>query len=319
MPEHVYELGTVEASEAIIQDLYLSLRSQLFKWSRVTKQTPQPKMGYIGQHLTSVVTGYPGGRSGARGKDLVLPGGDSAEIKTCYRVDQLGSCNACGSVVASVETECAVCGSENVERKDDSKWLLSPRHDAEMRAFFDPKAYYFVLFDFEDLNDPTTINVRIWEVDPRSPGFVYCMVDYYGNIRSRSSSKAPFNLWPFSLKFQLMRPTLIYKSTIDSDNNIETHIFPGQRGEPATMPLAPLTQFKRSTGFTLSMAEAIATRFVSERLEPMPKGTLLDLLQTIREYGAWDEDELASVVRNSMYRPLIEAHGQWLPSELQLR
>lgn len=313
MPDHLYELGTIEASEAIIQDLYLSLRTQLFKWSQVTKQTPQPKMGYIGQHLTSVVTGYPGGRSGARGKDLILPDGESAEIKTCYRVDQLGSCNNCGSVVASVETECAVCGSEDVERKDDSKWLLSPRHDAEMRAFFDPKAYYFVLFDFEDLNDPTTINVRIWEVDPKDPGFVYCMVDYYGNIRSRSTSKAPFNLWPFSLKFQLMRPTLIYHSTIDSDNHIETLTFPGQRGEPIMTGLDPLTSFKRSTGFTLDMAIAVARRFMGGSVDAMPKGKLLDLLETVRGYGAWDEDELVAVVRDAMYRPLLAAHSDWIP------
>ena len=42
-------------------------------------------MGYIGQHLVSVVTGFPGGKSGARGYDLVMDNGHYGEIKTCYK------------------------------------------------------------------------------------------------------------------------------------------------------------------------------------------------------------------------------------------
>ena len=106
-----YTLGTIEASEALIKDLYIDLRAKVNAWSKITQQTPQARMGYVGQHLVSVVTGYPGGKSGARGYDLVIDDERHGEIKTCYRVDQLGSCNACGAVVSSLETECAVCGS----------------------------------------------------------------------------------------------------------------------------------------------------------------------------------------------------------------
>ncbi len=313
-----YELGTVEASEEIIQDLYLSLRTQLFKWSRVTKQTPQPKMGYIGQHLTSVVTGFPGGRSGARGKDLVLPNGMSAEIKTCYRVDQLGSCRACGALVAAVETQCAVCYSDDVKRKDDSKWLLKPRNDDEMAAFFDPASYYFVLFDFEDLDDPTEINVRIWDVDPRTPGFVFAITDYYVNIGRNSASSAPFNLWPYSLKFQLMRPTLIYHSKIDSDNNVDTLIFPGLVGAPVPAKLDPLTTFKPSTGFKVEMAREIAAAFGASGAEAETKSRMLDRLHKIRERDAWDDDRLLSVVTEAMYGPLVADHNRWFPEGVDL-
>lgn len=104
-----YTLGTIEASEALIKDLYIDLRAKVNAWSKITQQTPQARMGYVGQHLVSVVTGYPGGKSGARGYDLVIDDERHGEIKTCYRVDQLGSCNACGAVVSSLETECAVC------------------------------------------------------------------------------------------------------------------------------------------------------------------------------------------------------------------
>ena len=94
-------------------------------------------MGYVGQHLVSVVTGYPGGKSGARGYDLVIDDERHGEIKTCYRVDQLGSCNACGAVVSSLETECAVCGSTSINRKDDSKWLIAIRNNDEFAKLLD--------------------------------------------------------------------------------------------------------------------------------------------------------------------------------------
>lgn len=67
-----YTLGTIEASEALIKDLYIDLRAKVNAWSKITQQTPQARMGYVGQHLVSVVTGYPGGKSGARGYDLCL-------------------------------------------------------------------------------------------------------------------------------------------------------------------------------------------------------------------------------------------------------
>ena len=67
-----YRLGTIEASEALIKDLYINLRKKVNAWSEITKQTSQARMGYIGQHLTSIVTGYPGGKSGARGYDIIV-------------------------------------------------------------------------------------------------------------------------------------------------------------------------------------------------------------------------------------------------------
>lgn len=196
-----YTLGTIEASEALIKDLYIDLRAKVNAWSKITQQTPQARMGYVGQHLVSVVTGYPGGKSGARGYDLVIDDERHGEIKTCYRVDQLGSCNACGAVVSSLETECAVCSSTSINRKDDSKWLIAIRNNDEFAKLLDPYRYYFVLFEFESIYDSNNNDIiaSIWEVDPKSKGFAYCMIDYYLNIRSQSTSKAPFNMWPHML------------------------------------------------------------------------------------------------------------------------
>lgn len=223
-----YKLGTIEASEALIKDLYIDLRTKVNAWSEITQQTPQARMGYIGQHLVSVVTGYPGGKSGARGYDLVISQNQYGEIKTCYRVDQLGACNKCSAVVSSLETECAVCGSSDINRKDDSKWLISIRNDDEFTRILDPQYYYFVLFEFESIYDNTNNNIiaSIWEVNPKNKGFAYCMMDYYLNIRSKSTSKAPFNMWPYALKFALTEPTLIYRSKITMEGDIITDIFP---------------------------------------------------------------------------------------------
>src|SRR5690625_459528 len=181
-----YQLGELEASEQLIKDLYIDLRKSVLKWSAITHQTPQARMGYIGQHLVSVVTGYPGSKSGARGYDLVLSQTKHAEIKTCYRVDQLGSCLNCGTVVSSIEQRCSNCSSKKIMRKDDSKWLLSFRNDDEFAQMLDPEYYYFVLFEFEDITSSHNQNIvaSIWEVDPTTKGFGYCLIDYYMNIRS---------------------------------------------------------------------------------------------------------------------------------------
>lgn len=160
-----YTLGTIEASEALIKDLYIDLRAKVNAWSKITQQTPQARMGYVGQHLVSVVTGYPGGKSGARGYDLVIDDERHGEIKTCYRVDQLGSCNACGAVVSSLETECAVCSSTSINRKDDSKWLIAIRNNDEFAKLLDPYRYYFVLFEFESIYDSVADGLFCREID----------------------------------------------------------------------------------------------------------------------------------------------------------
>ena len=111
MPDGPHKLGTVEASEYLLKDLYLYLREKLANWAEVTHQTAQARMGYIGQHLVSVVTGFQGGKSGARGRDLIHPDGAYSEIKTCYRVDQLGSCKSCDAKIAAIEDKCSNCES----------------------------------------------------------------------------------------------------------------------------------------------------------------------------------------------------------------
>jgi hypothetical protein len=318
MIKNKFSLGDLDSSEKLLEDLYIGLREKLLLWAEVTKQTPQARMGYIGQHLTSIVTGYPGGMSGGRGYDLVLPNNKSAEIKTCYRVDQLGICKACRSAVSSIQDSCGACGSQNIERKDDSKWLLAVKTEKDFEDLLEPENYFFVLFEFEDLNDPSNLNIvaSIWEVDPSHLGFIACLVDYKINIQGASASGAPFNLWPHMLKFELMSPKLIYRSRI-LETSIETLVFPGQKGEPTTAPVSPMKSHRAST--TLKVAN-LCTFLAKEGVSYGPginKNEALDLVEATRTHLGEEGFRLALI--KCIYGPLIEPIRNQIPAKILQR
>lgn len=314
------KLADLWSSEKLIFDLYIDLRKRINTWAAIMHQTAQARMGYVGQHLTSVVTGYPGGKSGARGHDLILPNDEYAEIKTCYRVDQLGRCNSCDARIASIERVCSECGSTDIKRNDDSKWLIGIRHDEEFCQILEPKAYYFVLFDFVDLQSPDAIRSSIWEVDPKLPGFAYCMVDYRLNIQAKSSSKAPFNLWPYELKFCLMRPVLIYQSTISTvDDSITTGIFPG-RDQSQRHCLKPLDEYSRSRNLTPEKIGVLARSLsITVDMSELSKRDALTLIQRHIDDRAIAPDTVANKIANALYLMDIEVLLAGLPEPLKGR
>lgn len=310
------ELGSVAASEQLISDLYIDLRRRINSWAAVTKQTAQARMGYVGQHLVSIATGHPGGRSGARGRDLVISATEYGEIKTCYRVDQLGKCTACGAATASIEQECSECGSTEIKRNDDSKWLISIRHDDEYAAILEPKIYYLVLFDFTDMLRPDTVRASIWSVNPLDPGFAFCMIDYYENIRSASKSKAPFNLWPFQMKFDLMHPKLIYRSYIKPDDTIQTEIFPG-RDAPVEPQGIDLTAYARSKNLTPAKLLILASQLNLNGVELGNKNMMIATINAkIAERGIATRSVIDALAY-AVYWDAIEGHIQGLPEKLR--
>lgn len=312
-----YTLGTIEASEQLIKDLYINLRNEVNKWSQLTLQTPQARMGYIGQHLVSVVTGFPGGKSGARGYDLVMDPSHYGEIKTCYRVDQLGACGDCGAIVSSLEKKCSMCNSTNIIRKDDSKWLIGIQHDQEFSEVLDPYRYYFVLFEFEELNNPQNNNIlaSIWEVDPHVKGFAYCMMDYYVNIRAKSTSKAPFNMWPYQLKYALTQPTLIYQSLIKEDGTIQTKVFPTLNNTYLD-ELKPLSSYSAATTITLDVAKTVLLRFDPNATTARKnKKDLLAMIEQIRNTQSLSNDELCDAFADAIYLPLLTPKKNLLPTK----
>lgn len=260
-------LGDRITSERLIKELYLDLRTVIHRWSQLTHQTAQARMGYVGQHLVSVVTGLPGGKTGARGSDLIETSGGYSEIKTCYRVDQLGRCPICQAAVSPIESSCPQCGSTNITRKDDSKWLISIRNEHEFADICNPVSYYFALFEYESSNSTDDILATIYHVDPKEPGFSLCMVDYFLQIRSKSKSQAPLNIWPHQLKFCLMGPTRIYQARISSDNTVETLQFPGDNPPVSQFPDS-LAMFVRSTILTpAALTHALGTLLQTPSLD----------------------------------------------------
>lgn len=314
MTTEVPELGTLAAAEGVLKDLYVELRRKVRQWSEVTRQTPQARMGYVGQHLVSAVTGHPGGRSGARGHDLVLPEGAHGEIKTCSRVDQLGSCKGCGAAVSSVETACAECDGVEILRKDDSKWLITCKNEAELSDLFEAAYFYLVLFDFANIQEAVDINARIWRLNPRTPAFAYCMVDYYFNIQAKSTSKAPFNLWPFKLKFDLLCSELIFHAVIDTDDALETRIFEGSIGTTEIWGLENLTKYARSGGDALGVdtLRTLADRLGVETAGLNKVGTLT-ALQAAREAAAFTETRLVEQFCVALYGARIAEVLKALP------
>jgi len=173
-----------------------------------------------------------------------------------------------------------------------------------------------VLFEFVDIRAPTTIQTSIWQVDPKVPGFAYCMVDYHFNIRANSRSKAPFNLWPYSLKFALMRPVLIYRSLIHRDDTIETLRFPG-RDSPALFSVTPLEQYNRSRNLTIQKAKNLAKRLkVAGRL-PSSKSSALAAIQSYIDQQGLTAEAVADTLSMSLYESEIRRYLKALPNPLK--
>ena len=302
-----------ELSEKLIYDLYIDLRKKIFEWSALTNQTPQARMGYVGQHLVSIVTGFGGSKSGARGYDIIFRRYLYGEIKTCYRVDQLGKCKDCGLEVSAIEKICPQCNSENIEKKDDSKWLLTIKNENDFKNMIDPSLYFFVLFEFEDIDSLYNENIiaSIWTVNPKNIGFYLCILDYYQNILSNSPSRAPFNLWPYMLKFHLMQPKLIYRSII-SETEVITTIFEDYLGGNVET-LYPFVRFHKATILTKAILKDVIQKlchkynlYVEVNIDSYNKKELCEIIDEITLNYIVPNNTLCDILSESLYLENID-------------
>lgn len=216
--------NNVDQIKRLLFELVLAPRLNAIRWSAITKQTPSIKIGYPGQHLASLITGMPGERTGARGNDLV----DGSEVKSCSRIDQLDKCNNCESSVARMESTCPECGSAEIERKNDSKWLFTIRSEQDLRVLtHDVKRIVLVLGDYPNFDDNDFETLRfqsfeIWPESPRQHRFAEIMSNYYHKIflehRKQNSEKtpAPKNFWPYEYQFYLCNPILTFSCLIQN-------------------------------------------------------------------------------------------------------
>jgi len=211
----------------LLSELVLQPRLNAIKWSAITKQTPNIKIGYPGQHLASLIAGMEGERSGARGNDLV----DGSEVKSCSRIDQLDICKKCGSPVARLEVKCANCGSTDIDRKNDSKWLFGVRSEDELNTLLHGvKRVLLVLGDYPNFDDGDFSTLRfqafeIWPEDKRNAHFGEIMKNYYFKIylghkkKSVEKTPAPKNFWPYSYQFYLCNPIPTFACVVQNANS----------------------------------------------------------------------------------------------------
>ena len=240
----------------LLLDLVLKPRRDLIKWARLTKQTANIKLGYPGQHLASLVTGVEGTRTGARGHDLR----DRSEVKSCSRIDQLDKCNGCHAAVARIETACPACGSDDITRRNDSKWLIAVRSQDELDYLLDEvPRLVLILGDYPHYQhqDWDTLRFQVFEIWPghaRHRHFRTLMSHYFHNIylphieSAPNRTPAPKNLWPYSFQFYMCNPVLTLRCLVTNASINPTITIPNYTDpdtdrstiDPLAMPVSTL-------------------------------------------------------------------------------
>lgn len=229
------DLVKIETSEekitSFMQDVMLKPRLNSLKWSEITKQTPGLRVGYPAQHLASLITGVEGSRTGARGDDLK----DGTEVKACNRIDQLDTCKNCSEKVLRMEHHCSFCGSQKINRKRDSKWLIAIRTQEELELYTKKiDRALFILLDYPnfDESDFETMRICAYEIWPKSsPLFCQLLEDYYNKIYlehiagNPNKTPAPKNFWPYTFQFYVCKPIKTFECWVyDANSNPTTEV-----------------------------------------------------------------------------------------------
>lgn len=221
---------SVKQIEKLLQELVVQPRLKAIEWSKITHQTPNIKIGYPGQHLASLITGMVGERTGARGNDLI----DGSEVKSCSRIDQLDKCEDCNLPVARLEERCPHCGSNNIKRNDDSKWLFTIRDEDDLKTLLTKVKRvllvigYYPKFEDNNFDDIKITAYEIWPEHERNQKFGEIMANYYEKIYlahkkiDPGKTPAPKNFWPFQYQFYMCNPIEVFSCDIENINKEPT-------------------------------------------------------------------------------------------------
>ena len=250
------KLITIDENETkivqLINDLVLMPRIKALEWSHITKQTPNMKVGYPGQHLASLVVGMEGTRTGARGHDIV----DGSEVKACSRVDALDECSDCKEKILRIEFSCTNCGSSNITRTNDSKWLFTIRTERDLEVLTDDiDRVILILADYPNFNEKDFETLRfqvfeIWTKSPRCTRFKEILTNYFEKIYAGHKAKdanktpAPKNFWPYSYQFYLCNPIRVFSCIVENANykphiSIEHFVQPNENRATLSSELMP--------------------------------------------------------------------------------
>ena len=205
-----------------IRQMLIMPRKAIHKWSKITNQTPNLKIGYPGQHLASLILGMKGNATGARGEDIC----DGSEVKSCSKVDQSDKCKDCNENVLRSEMVCSNCGSTNIKRNNDSKWLIAVRSDDELRMLLEETPrYIFIVTDYPEFcnNNFNDIRIRafeVWVQSERCKNFRILMTNYYNYIykehikKNPNKTPAPKNIFPDNFPFYMCNPIKVFECNI---------------------------------------------------------------------------------------------------------
>ncbi|QYX31965.1 MamI family restriction endonuclease [Sphaerospermopsis torques-reginae] len=242
--------------KALLEELVLNPRINALKWSKITYQTPNLKIGYPGQHLASLITGVKGSKTAARGDDLE----DGTEVKSCSRIDQMDKCKDCESPVARSEKVCSVCGSNNIQRKDDSKWLFTIKSENDLQVITqDVKRVLLILGDYPNFDNQDYDTLRfqcfeIWTQSIRNRKFKEILSNYYYKIylpkKNSGKTPDPKNFWPYQYQFYLCNPILtfscyVYNASIQPEIDIKHYIKPQEDRSNFGSELMPIEILNR--------------------------------------------------------------------------
>lgn len=220
----------VNKIKKLIYELVLEPRLKALEWSEITKQTPNMKIGYPGQHLASLVVGMEGCKTGARGNDII----DGSEVKSCSRVDASDKCTKCSEKLSRTEIVCGVCGSTEISRDNTSKWLFTIRDENDLKVLTkDLDRVILVLADYPEFHLNNFDNIQfqvfeIWNNSERCQEFTNLMTNYFNNIyqvhKEKDSAKtpAPKNFWPYSYQFYKCNPIKVFSCVIKNANKNPT-------------------------------------------------------------------------------------------------
>jgi predicted RNA-binding Zn-ribbon protein involved in translation (DUF1610 family) len=162
-----------------------------------------------------------GGRTGARGHDIA----DGTEVKSCTKVDQADKCSDCGERLMRSELVCYNCGSTNIKRNDDSKWLFSIRSIEELNQYKELSRIFLLISDYPDFksNDFTSIRFEAFEIYPtnvRMKNFNFLIDNHYNNIYlpklNNNQKTNPMNFHPYSFQFYISNPIKVFSCIIHS-------------------------------------------------------------------------------------------------------
>ncbi len=268
-----------ELIKKLLIELVLEPRVRTLKWSEITKQTPNIKISYPGQHLASLVLGMEGTKTGARGNDIV----DGSEVKSCSRVDQLDTCNDCGEKVLRIESNCPNCGSINVKRMDDSKWLFTIRSENDLKVLTqDVDRVVLTLADYPEFDKGNFQDLRfqvfeIWTKSVRSQNFVRLMTNYYYKIylghknKNPNKTPAPKNFWPYSYQFYMCNPIKVLNCIVKNANSnpqisIDYYVSPETDRNILPSELMPIAILNKDELSIISEKTGISLKEIKQKL-----------------------------------------------------